>query len=118
MNEQKIIDFLLSIENTPRLYFGDNYTLKDVRSFTTGYSTCLYQMGDSKNNPLSDEFNHFFHDFTMFVSDYYGESLSLSACDYVLYFSDSDETAFKKYFELFHQFLEQRKSGDGSSIDS
>ncbi len=106
MYEQNIIKLLLFIENKPFLFFGDDYSIMDLRHFCTGYMLCLRDLGITNVHILSD--------FDDYVARYYGDFLSLDACSYVILKTESEDAAFNKYYELFHSFLEQHQQSDGS----
>ena len=96
--EKNIKEVILSIENKPYLYFGDDYSFMDLRHFCTGYMLCLRDLGITNV--------HILEEFDKYVAKYYGDYLSLDACGYIIFKSQSNQAAFDKYFELFHSFLE------------
>lgn len=106
MYEQNIIELLLSIEKQPRLYFGDDYSLMDLRHFCTGYMLCLRDLG------ITDV--HILAAFNNYIARYYGDYLTLDECSYVIRKTESKDAAFRKYFELFHSFLEQNQLNQSS----
>jgi len=89
-------NLVLKIKKRPGMFLStfSTYTLK---AFLDGYR---YSVEENETSTVLDTFQ-------IFIVDKYKASSTLSWDNIIRMYSSSDYQAFKKFFELFDEFLEQ-----------
>ncbi len=96
-----IITLLKKIESNPLLWLGKK-DLERLRFFLSGYLTSEEDNGKIESTEFFESFKKYF-DSIYGLRSYYGyDGILRQECT-------SEEEAFNKFFELFNQFLEEKK---------
>lgn len=104
MNE--LIKFLYKIKKAPYMYFGNNPKYNDLLTLLDGYQMRLLEENDESQNLLMAEF---LIEFTAFVCSYYDVKNTVrNGLMVINLYTESDEVAFFRFFELLDLFLEKR----------
>lgn len=99
----KFITLLKKIEANPQLFLGTVRDLTRLSFLIEGYLICEEDNG--KTEPMM-----LFEDFKSYFNSIYGLRSYYSYADILRQESASEEEAFDKFFVLFNQFLEQKKT--------
>ncbi|EIC31602.1 MULTISPECIES: hypothetical protein [Methylomicrobium] len=94
-----IFDLLGNIKLRPGLYLGGRSIVK-LRNFLDGYYYALLVNG------INDD-EAFWNKFQLFISNKYHIETSQGWDKIILFFSNDEEDAFEKFFDLFEVFCEK-----------
>ena len=102
---EKIVEFLYRVKKRPHIYVGNPVSYERLLDVFSGYTLCLYE----ECNDM--ESNCFMLDFLQHIYDYYGVKGVLRKGLYLIsMFTEIDEVAFYKFYELLEAFVKQRQS--------
>lgn len=96
-----LLTLIKQIEKKPELYVGRK-SLSLIEAYIYGWLN-----RDEKN--VSDSF--LLGDFQNWIQEYYKIQTSQSWARIILFHSEDEHNALKKFFQLFDLFLEERKQG-------
>lgn len=92
---------LVKIRKLPALYIGKK-SLERLRAFISGYSMCLYEIYGSEPDLLNG--------FNEYVAEYYHICVDRDWSSIIPFFSNTEEEAFDKFYELLDEFLKEKKN--------
>ena len=102
---EKIVEFLYLVKKRPHIYVGNPVSYENLLDVFSGYTLCLSE----EYNDM--ESNCFMLDFMQYTYEYYGVKGVLRKGLYLIsMFTETDEAAFYKFYELLDAFVEQRQS--------
>lgn len=96
-----IEDIIIKIKNDPEKYLGKEISLEKMNYFMNGYLFCL-----SQNKITLVEGDYW--KFNVFLQKKYNMILSLNNENITRFFSENDEEALNKFFELYEEFIKTR----------
>lgn len=102
---EKIVEFLYRVKKRPHIYVGNPVSYECLLDVFSGYTLCLSE----ENNDM--ESTYFMLDFMQYIYDYYRVKGVLRKGLYLIsMFTETDEAAFYKFYELLDAFVEKRQS--------
>lgn len=102
---EKVIEFLYRVKERPYIYVGNPVSYERLLEAFSGYTLCLCE----ECNDIDS--SYFMLAFLQYIYDYYGVKGVLRKGLYLIsMFTETDETAFYKFYELLDAFVQQRES--------
>ena len=95
-----IISILRKIRARPKIYLGRT-SLELLSAFISG-CVCYH-------NECTNEYLDFFQGFQKYIQNRYKISTSQGWASIIIFFSENDEEAFYKFYELFEEYINEIK---------
>lgn len=97
------LELLSKIREKPGMYLGEE-SITRLDSFLGGYVYANFENGQN----MRDEW---IEGFQSFVDERYQNKMTIGWCNVILRHEKDEVAAFKRFFQLLDEYLEQKKSG-------
>ena len=95
-----LLEFFMKVKEKPQIYVGDHPSYKEFLSFLGGYASRI-----EEEDPEALEFSQ---EFLQYILEYYNlKGVLRNGYTVINLFTESDEAAFYKFFELLDEYLKQ-----------